>query len=107
MKVNPETVQILESYEAAGRASRALLRAALEGDWAEFDRIQERCHAIVSTLRVNGSRPHLPPAQAQRRHEILTDILADDRTIRDILEPSSRRFESMMHLRGERETSAR
>lgn len=107
MKVTEDTVQILETYEAAGRESRALLRAAVEGDWPEFDRIQERCHRIVSTLRENGSRPLLPPAQAQRRYEILTGILADDRTIRDILEPASRRFESMMNLRGERETSPR
>jgi hypothetical protein len=101
MNVMEETMSLIETYEAAGRESRALLHAARAGDWTEFDAIQERCLEIVKQLRRHGSRPQLPPRQAARRHEILTAILADDRSIRDILEPASRQFDALMSMRAE------
>ena len=89
-------VKLLESYEAAGAASRELRSAAIAGDWESFDRAQARCHAIVGLIRAMGPVSALPPPLVRRRHEILTDILADDRAIRDILEPLSRRLGQVM-----------
>lgn len=97
-------VKLLDTYEAAGKASHDLRAAAVRGDWEEFDRVQAHCHTIVALLRAFGPMPALPAAEARRRHEILTGILADDRAIRDILEPLSWRMGQV--LRSPRRSAA-
>ncbi len=97
MKDMDKLVTLLETYEEAGQASRDLRAAAVRGDWDEFDRVQSHCHTIVALLRAMSPLPPLPPTHARRRHEILAGILADDRAIRDILEPLSWRLGQVLH----------
>lgn len=99
MNAGPERQDPMEAYESVARASRDLLDAARAGDWERFDRQQARCHAQVELARHVLPRT-LSAAESRRRREILMGILADDREIRDILEPVTRRLESILHLRG-------
>jgi len=99
MNAVPERMDPMQAYESVARASRDLLAAARAGDWADFDRQQAVCHAQVELARHLAPRT-LTAAESRRRREILMGILADDREIRDILEPVTRRLESILHLRG-------
>jgi hypothetical protein len=78
----------IDAYEAAAAASHDLLRAAREGNWREFDRLQAVCREIVAELRRGDPPVSLSPGPARRREELLGAILDDDRHIRDLLEPS-------------------
>jgi hypothetical protein len=106
MNVTLDRLPLMEAYEIVARDSRALLAAARSADWAEFDSVQATCRVHIAEIRENDGPRSFTGAQRRRRREILVGILRDDRAIRDILEPTTRRFESLMQLRLEREPGA-
>lgn len=106
MSATLDLIPLMDAYEIVARDSRELLAAARAADWNEFDRIQARCRAHVAEIRDNTGPRDFDSAQKRRRREILVGILGDDRAIRDILEPTTRRFEALMQMRVEREGGA-
>jgi Flagellar protein FliT len=106
MTATLDRVPLMEAYEIVAKDSRDLLAAARAADWSAFDRIQAECRAHVAEIRENAGPREFTAAQKRRRRQILVGILGDDRAIRDILEPTTRRFEALMQLRLEREGGA-
>ncbi len=102
MNLTLDRVPLMEAYETVARDSHALLAAARAADWDEFDRLQALCRDHVAQIRGNHGPREFTSAQKHRRREILVAILGEDRAIRDILEPTTRRFEALMQMRLER-----
>ena len=75
----------LRHYEAIAQASCAMLAAARQGDWAEVTRLEERCCALIATLKT--SNVSLSNSDDVLRMQLLRQILADDAQIREHAEP--------------------
>lgn len=99
MKLSLATLPLMEAYEIIEDQSRALLEAAESGQWEAFDHLQAQTRALVEDIRANPAPRALAPDEARRRREILSHILDDDRQIRDILEPRTRRIGELIQLR--------
>ncbi|MCA1854681.1 flagellar protein FliT [Massilia oculi] len=79
--------QILLHYQAMGELSTRMLAAAQADDWDGVAELERECAAHVQTLRdkdpgVEWSGPH-----RARKAELIRQILADDRVIRDLAAP--------------------
>lgn len=80
---------LLHHYEAIAKASCAMLAAARADDWIEVGRQEERCCALIETLKAAAdfSNSLLDEADDARRMQLLRRILADDAQIRAHAEP--------------------
>ncbi len=82
---------LLQHYEAIAQASCAMLAAARIGDWIEVDRQEERCCALIATLKAAAHGADDPALLSEAddalRMQLLRRILADDAQIRGHAEP--------------------
>lgn len=80
---------LLHHYEAIALASSAMLAAARAGEWIEVARQEERCCALIATLKTAAHYPETPLAEIDdaRRMQLLRQILSDDAQIRGHAEP--------------------
>lgn len=77
---------LLRHYEAIAQASCAMLVAAQAGDWITVARYEDRCCALIATLKAASDIP-LDGADDARRMQLLRQILSDDAQIRSHAEP--------------------
>lgn len=85
----------LELYEAIGAASGSMLEAARAGDWESLLAAEARCAALVGELRARA-QAELPPAERERKREILLRVLAEDAEIRRHLQPWMAKLEATL-----------
>ena len=86
--------EVLSMYEnIAGLTSRMVL-AAQAGDWDRLAQLETRC-AIEAAATATGV-PALQGAQRQRKVDLLKQILANDRAIRDVTQPWMGQIERAM-----------
>ena len=80
---------LLHHYEAIAQASCAMLAAARADDWIEVARQEERCCALIATLKTAADGPDASFSAADDacRMQLLRQILADDALIRGHAEP--------------------
>lgn len=89
--------RLLEYYEDIARASRSMLRAARSGDWDEVVRLEDRCKALISTLKAAPSGALLfKPSDQRRRMQLLRSILSDDAEIRGRSDPWIKELEHLI-----------
>jgi flagellar protein FliT len=89
--------QLLDHYEQIARASQSMLDAARESDWEEVERQEERCRALVASLKAASiAAPLLRPQDNRRRMELLRRMLAADAEIRGRSEPWLRQLEQLI-----------
>lgn len=87
---------MIEHYEAIAVASRRMLDAARAGDWDAVGQEEDRCRALISTLK--RSNPEALVARAERRQRLvlLRAMLADDAEIRELSEPWLKQLEALL-----------
>ena len=89
--------QLLDYYEQIAQASQSMLDAARNSDWDEVGRQEERCRALVASLKAASvSSPLLRPQDNRRRMELLRRMLAADAEIRGRSEPWLRQLEQLI-----------
>lgn len=89
--------QLLDHYEQIAQASQSMLDAARNSDWDEVERQEERCRALVASLKAASvASPLLRPQDNRRRMELLRRMLAADAEIRDRSEPWLRQLERLI-----------
>lgn len=89
--------QLLDYYEQIAQASQLMLDAARHSDWDEVERQEERCRALVASLKAASvSSPLLRPQENRRRMELLRRMLAADAEIRGRSEPWLRQLEQLI-----------
>jgi len=89
--------QLLDHYEQIAQASQSMLDAARNSDWDEVERQEERCKALVASLKAaSAASPLLRPQDNRRRMELLRRMLAADAEIRGRSEPWLRQLERLI-----------
>lgn len=77
--------EVLAMYENIATLSSRMTVAASEGDWNVLAQLETQCTLHASAAR--GGVPKLEGEQRQRKIDLLKQIMANDRAVRDITEP--------------------
>lgn len=87
---------MIQHYEAIAASSRRMLDAARAGDWDAVGQEEDRCRALISTLK--RAHPEAAVASAARRQRLalMRAMLADDAEIRELSEPWLKQLEALL-----------
>jgi len=88
--------QLIELYQSIEHASRAMLSAALDGDWESVAREQAHCSTLIEQTRRLVPGVTLTRAQQQTRLRILQRILQNEAIIRNLAHPWTERLEQLL-----------
>lgn len=88
--------QLLDHYEEIAQASQLMLDAARKSDWDEVERQEERCRALVASLKAAAAVTPLRPQDNGRRMDLLRSVLAADAEIRGRSEPWLKQLEQLI-----------
>lgn len=77
---------ILSMYENIAGLTNQMVTAARTSDWDGLSKLEGQC-AAEATLVANGPAPALSGAPRMRKIDLLRQILANDREIRNVTEP--------------------
>jgi len=77
--------EVLAMYENIAGLTGQMAAAAQSGDWHGFDKLQGQC-ASQAAAAANGV-PALEGARRLRKIDLLKQIMANDRAVRDVTEP--------------------
>ncbi|MGH8856017.1 MAG: flagellar protein FliT [Telluria sp.] len=76
---------VLAMYENLAGLTGQMKGAAQASDWTGFDKL--KVQASVAAGAAIGGVPALDGAKRQRKIELLKQLMANDRAIRDVTEP--------------------
>ncbi|MGG7606746.1 flagellar protein FliT [Massilia sp. BKSP1R2A-1] len=76
---------VLSMYENLAGLSGQMKVAAQAGDWNGFDKLNVQ--ASVAAGAAIGGVPALDGAKRQRKIDLIKQLMANDRAIRDVTEP--------------------
>jgi flagellar protein FliT len=77
--------EVLSMYENIAGLTGKMAAAAQSGDWTGFDSLQAQC-AVQASATATGV-PALDGAKRLRKIDLLKQIMANDRAVRDVTEP--------------------
>ncbi|MCE3261761.1 MAG: flagellar protein FliT [Pseudoduganella sp.] len=77
--------EVLATYENIAGLTTQMVMAAQASDWDSLDRMENQC-AAASVALMGGAAPVQGDAR-QRKIDLLKQILANDRAIREVTEP--------------------
>lgn len=77
--------EVLSMYENIAGLTARMAGAATTGDWKGFARLENECAAQAAGTETGV--PGLSGAARLRKIDLLKQILANDRAIRDVTEP--------------------
>jgi len=87
---------LIQHYESIAQASRTMLEAAQQGDWARVEQIESRCREMIAALKQAARTDGLSESEKTRRVALLRGILKDDAQIRVRAEPWLRDLEDYL-----------
>lgn len=96
--------EVISLYEGVSKLSGEMLVAAQCSDWAKLRVLEEDCATQLDVLKTGC--PALTGELRVRKLRLLQTILANDREIRNITEPSMATMSLLMHG-SERSTAQR
>jgi flagellar protein FliT len=80
------SADLISMYEGIAKITSQMLVAARTNDWDVLSRLEDQC--TEQTGRIEGCKlPELTGVQRLRKVDLLKQILANDRAIREITEP--------------------
>ena len=85
---------VLSMYENLAGLSGQMKVAAQAGDWNGFDKLNVQ--ASVAAGAAIGGVPALDGAKRQRKIDLIKQLMANDRAIRDVTEPWMGQLERAM-----------
>lgn len=77
--------EVLAMYENIAALSSRMAVAAREGDWDGLARLETQC--VLQSSAAKSGVPPLQGAERKRKIDLLKQIMANDRAVRDITEP--------------------
>jgi flagellar protein FliT len=77
--------EVLAMYETIATLSKRMAAAASDGDWNGLAQLETQCKLHASATR--SGVPPLEGAERKRKIDLLKQIMANDRAVRDITEP--------------------
>ena len=88
--------QVLAMYEAMAVLSTQMLAAANGSDWQRLSQLEQRCATHVARLKQGEPVDALDEAKRERKAALLTQLMADDRRIRDLTEPWMKHLSALL-----------
>lgn len=79
------STEVLSMYENIAGLSKQMAAAARLGDFDGLSKMESQCASAASAVETGV--PALTGAARQRKIDLLKQILANDRAIRDVTEP--------------------
>ena len=79
--------EVIALYETVAAISNQMLLAARSGDWDQVTVLESHCAAHVEHLKKDEAPVKLTGESRLRKVQMIHDILANDREIRNIAEP--------------------
>jgi len=76
---------VLAMYENLAGISSQMKDAATSGDWTGFDKLNAQAGVVAGAAA--GGVPALDGALRQRKVDLLKQLMANDRAIRDVTDP--------------------
>lgn len=80
-----ESIEV-QIYESVADVTGEMLLAAREHDWERLAQLEQRCADFVQQLK-SCTEEHLSGPSLQRKIASIKKILADDREIRNLVDP--------------------
>jgi flagellar protein FliT len=77
--------EVLAMYENLAALSGRMAGAASDGDMMQLARLETQ--AAIQTAAAKGGVPPLAGAERKRKIDLLKQIMANDRAVRDVTEP--------------------
>lgn len=91
------SADVISTYEYIARLTSEMVIAARTSNWDALTHLEDEC-AYQSSLIEQSPTPALTGASRVRKFDLLKQILANDRAIREITEPWMAQMDSMMHV---------
>jgi flagellar protein FliT len=90
------TSDILLVYDEMVQISQQMLDAAHRQDWPSFATLEAVCEEHIKQIHQGDAQPPLTSEEVEKKIDLLMKILADDRQIRELLEPWMGRLSAIM-----------
>lgn len=91
---------VLSTYEAMLALSEQMVAAAECGEWDELSLLEKRVGAHASALQANDQQILLDGASRVKKVAIIKQLLAYDRTIRDLTTPWMAQLSQLINSSG-------
>jgi flagellar protein FliT len=82
--------EIISVYETVSEITDQMLTAAKSRDWERFTHLETSCAQHIRALQDDGTSSDAAPLNPQHKEKkvrLIQKILADDKQIRDIIDP--------------------
>jgi flagellar protein FliT len=79
--------EVLAMYENVAGLTSKMAMSARASDWESLGRLENQTAAVSASVAAGAKVPALEGAARQRKIDLLKQILANDRAIRDVTEP--------------------
>jgi flagellar protein FliT len=90
-----DNTQILATYRSISQLTGCMADAARGGDWDKLIDLEQRCGALVQTLK-SAEPAALALDMQQQKVKLIRKILADDAEVRDLTEPWMGRLQALL-----------
>ncbi len=78
---------VLSMYTAIGDLTGRMVAAANASEWEQLYELEIEVNAHVAVLKMNEAGVHLEGEQRQQKATLIKKMLADDRQVRDQIQP--------------------
>jgi flagellar protein FliT len=86
--------EVLSMYENIASLTGRMASAAQAGDWDRLSQLETRC--VIESAAAKTGVPALEGAARVRKVDLLKQILANDRAIREVTEPIDAQLAQVM-----------
>ena len=90
-----ETHELLRVYESVASLTAQMAKAAFENNWTDFEELETQCARHVNYAKTLPPTP-LQGASLTYKIRLVKEIMANDRSIREITEPWQHQLPSAM-----------
>lgn len=88
--------EMMQAYRQLAELTGAMRAAAARGDWDDLVALEQRSSAQVAALQPHDGVP-ASAAERQLKADLIRQMLADDRAIRELTQPRLAQLERLLH----------
>jgi flagellar protein FliT len=96
LRAEAEINRLIGFYLSIEQASRDMLAAARESDWARVGGIQEHCSVLIDQVRRLNGRVVLSRSEQRAKLRIVRQIVQNEAQIRRLAYPWTERYEHLV-----------
>jgi flagellar protein FliT len=94
------STEVISMYETVSDLSSQMLAAARSGNWDHLAELESHCAQRIQALKQDEAMTELAGEVRSRKVQIIHQILAHDRAIRDLTTPWMARLSALMQSTG-------